>query len=358
MGSESPPPSPASTVALVSPPWPLYSRPSLQLGTLKAFVRSRFPHIDVRAHHLYLQVAEAIGYRLYHAISERTWLAETVYGALLYPDRIDAIARLFRCQAGKTPELRGLDVGQLVSRVKAVSDEWLAATDWGGVRLVGFSSVLCQLTACLYFIRRLKERYPHLSVVVGGSAFSLPSGSAALRLFPDIDAVVYGEGELPLVHLVQHLVVEGRTIEEAPPADGLLTRGNVKGPVLDRSFSQLENLDDLPVPDFDDYFETLAGFSATKRFFPTLPVEFSRGCWWQRDTDAGKASGCAFCNLNLQWRNYRSKSAGRAVAEVDRLTRRHRILSMTIVDNVLPKESSAEILRGIAGLKRDLDVVC
>ena len=352
-----PPPAPFSgTIALVSPPWPLYTRPSIQLGTLKAFVRSRFPDIAVRSHHLYLQVAEAIGYRPYHSISERTWLAETVYGALLYPDRADAMARLFRREAGGSPSIRRLDFAELTLRVKTASDAWLAATDWSEVRLVGFSSVLCQLTACLYLIRRLRQRCPHLTNVVGGSAFSRLSGAAALRLFPDIDAVVFGEGELPLAHLVQHHVVEGRPIEELPPANGVLTRWSTDSQLAGGGFFQLENLDHLPLPDFDDYFETLSGLNASNRFFPTLPIEFSRGCWWQRDAGAVASSGCEFCNLNLQWRGYRSKSASRAVSEVDQLARRHRVLSVAIVDNVLPKESTGDILRGIAGLKRDMDL--
>jgi ribosomal peptide maturation radical SAM protein 1 len=354
VGPESQTATPSCHIALVSPPWPLYTRPSIQLGTLKGFLRSRFPNIGVRSHHLYLQVAEAIGYRLYHAISERIWLAETVYGALLYPERADTIARLFRHEARGAPELRRLDFGQLASRVKTVSDAWLAATDWNDVRLVGFSSVLCQFTACLYLIRRLKERCADVSIVVGGSAFSLPSGAAALRLFPDIDAVVFGEGELPLAHLAQHHVVEGHPIGELPPARGILTREIAESQAAVRDFFQLENLDHLPLPEFDDYFETLSGFSAPKRFFPTLPVEFSRGCWWQQAAASGVSSGCEFCNLNLQWRGYRSKSAERAASEVDQLSRRHRVLSMAIVDNVLPKASSADILRAIAGLRRDV----
>ncbi|MGE5257262.1 MAG: hypothetical protein ACM3KE_11355 [Hyphomicrobiales bacterium] len=336
----------ARNIALVSPPWPLYNRPSIQLGTLKAFVRSRFPQVGVSAHHFYLQVAEAIGFRLYHSISERTWLAETVYAALLYPDQVDRMARLFRREAAAAPELRHLDIRRLASRVEAVSADWISATDWSGVQVVGFSGVLCQLTACLYLIRRLKERCPHLTTVVGGSAFSLPSGVAALRLFPHIDAVVYGEGELPLAHLVQHLVVEGRDLKDLPPANGILSRRDVEDQDADRGFFQLENLNHLPLPDFDDYFETLSGFSAAKRFFPTLPVEFSRGCWWGREVGAGETTGCDFCNLNLQWRGYRSKSEGRVVAEIDHLTRRHRVLSLAVTDNVLPKESTADILRG------------
>jgi ribosomal peptide maturation radical SAM protein 1 len=342
-------PAPAPrNIALVSPPWPLYTRPSIQLGTLKAYVASRFPQVGVRAHHFYLKVAEAVGYRLYHAISERTWLAESVYGTLLYPQQADRMAHLFRKEAGKAPELRRLDLGSLSSRVKALSEEWLSAVDWSSVRLVGFSSVLCQLTACLYLIRRLKERCPCLTTVIGGSAFSLPAAAVALKLFPHIDALVFGEGELPLAHLVQHHVLEGRRLTELPPADGIMIREAPEGLETARGFSQLKNLDHVPLPDFDDYFETLSGFSPAKRFFPTLPVEFSRGCWWQRD-----GSGCDFCNLNQQWRGYRSKSESRAVAEVDHLTRRHRVLSLAITDNVLPKKSTAGILRGLAGLNRD-----
>lgn len=81
---------------LVSAPWPLYSRPSIQIGTLKAFLRKKFPDLKVDAHHFYLKVAEAIGYRRYQAISERTWLAESVYAALLYPERMDTVENLDR----------------------------------------------------------------------------------------------------------------------------------------------------------------------------------------------------------------------------------------------------------------------
>ena len=343
-------------MALLSPPWPLYTRPSIQLGALKAVIRSRFPDVAVAAHHAYLNIAASIGYALYHGISERTWLAETVYGALLYPDKRPGMARLFRREAAGDRRLRGADFAQLVSQVQAATEQWLAAVDWRAFRLVGVTSVLCQLTAGLYFIRRLRELNPALTVVAGGAAFNHQSAAAALALFPELDAVVCGEGELPLCHLVQHHVVEGRSLAEIPPAGGIVRRGETVSGAAGRSFYQLENLDRLPVPDFDDYFATLAGLDPGRRFFPTLPVEVSRGCWWQRERAAGVEAGCEFCNLNLQWKGYRSKSPGRAVAEIDQLTRRHRLLSVAVMDNVLPRNSNAEILRGLAALKRDLSI--
>ncbi|HWR91296.1 MAG TPA: hypothetical protein VN300_02680, partial [Desulfobacterales bacterium] len=289
------------SMALLSPPWPLYTRPSIQLGALKAVVRSRFPDVAVAAHHAYLNIAASIGYALYHGISERTWLAETVYGALLYPEKGPSMARLFRREAAGDRRLRGADFAQLVSQVQAATEQWLAAVDWRAFRLVGVTSVLCQLTAGLYFIRRLRELNPALTVVAGGAAFNHQSAAAALALFPELDAVVCGEGELPLCHLVQHHVVEGQSLAEIPPAGGIVRRGETVAGAAGRSFYQLENLDRLPVPDFDDYFATLAGLDPGRRFFPTLPVEVSRGCWWQRERAAGVEAGCEFCNLNLQW---------------------------------------------------------
>jgi len=347
----SPPP-----IALLSPPWPLYTRPSIQLGALKAIVRSRFPHVAVQAHHAYLAIAAAIGYALYQGVSERTWLAEAVYGALLYPEQRPGMTRLFRREAAGNPLLRRTDFEQLVSRVQEATEAWLAAVDWRPLRMVGVSSVLCQLTAGLYFIRRLRALHPGLTIVVGGAAFNHRSAAAALEVFPEIDAVVCGEGELPLCHLVQHHVVERRPIADVPPARGVVRRGGDGAHEADQGFYQLENLDHLPLPDFEDYFTTLSGLDPSRRFFPTLPVEVSRGCWWQRESPAGESGGCEFCNLNLQWKGYRAKSAGRVVSEIDQMTRRHRLLAVAVMDNVLPKESTAEILRGLADLNRDLSI--
>jgi len=347
-------PAPPDRIALVSPPWPLYTRPSIQIGALKAFVRSRFPFVEVSTHHVYLSVAHAIGYMRYHAISERTWLAESVFAALLYPDRAETIARLFRREASGNPELRGMDFARLAARVETVTEEWITSTNWGDVRLLGFTSVLCQLTACLYLIRKIKQRHPRLTMAVGGSAFSAESAPAALKLFPEIDVVVFGEGELPLAHLVQHHVIERTDLAALPPANGIQIRGQTASDRTPRDFYQLENLDHLPHPDFDDFFELLSGFDPLRRFFPTLPVEISRGCWWQRENGPGPAEGCAFCNLNLQWHGYRAKSAARVVAEIDRLTSRYKTLSVAIMDNVLPKESTADLFRGLAALKKDI----
>ena len=127
-------------------------------------------------------------------------------------------------------------------------------------------------------------------------------------------------------------------------------------------FNQLDNLNDLPPPDYDDYFTLLKSFIPKHAFFPVLPVETSRGCWWQKTIAPGKANlkkqgrvtGCAFCNLNLQWQGYRHKDPARVVNEIDHLTGRYQTLSVSIVDNVLPRKSSGEVFQKVSQLKKDL----
>lgn len=339
-------------IALISTPWPLYSRPSIQLGTLKAFLHARIPDLQVDALHFYLTVAEAIGYRLYHEISERSWLAESVYAALLYPDRIKKAEALFRKETAGNSILRQVRFKTLTQRIKKTTDAFLSRQDWESVGLLGFSISLCQLTSALYTIRQLKKRYPALVIAVGGALTPGIAAQGILKKFPEIDIVVNGEGEKPLFQIIQQL---GRTTLDLDllKINGVFTRSrDTKKPVGD-AFSQLEDLDDLPAPDYDDYFGLLKTFDAPKNFFPTLPVETSRGCWWKGTAGSAKVTGCAFCNLNLQWDGYRSKPASQVVAEIDYLTHRHQTLSVAMMDNVLPRKDAIDLFVQIARLDKD-----
>ena len=100
---------PLQKIALISTPWPLFSRPSIQIGTLKAHLKKQYPDLKIDAHHFYLEVAAALGYRRYQAISERTWLAETVYSALLYPECSERAESLFHKEARGKPHLKKID---------------------------------------------------------------------------------------------------------------------------------------------------------------------------------------------------------------------------------------------------------
>lgn len=339
-------------VLLVSAPWPLFNRPSLPLGALKAFLNETLPHIQTDASHLFLQVAHRLGYDRYQDVSRRVWRAEAVFSALLYPEHASLAESLYT-RTLKRGDPAADDFEQLVCQVKGVMEEWLQRIDWSALQLVGFTISFCQVTASLYLISQIKAICPSLPVVVGGSSFSGERSADLLSVFPHIDYLVVGEGERPLAGLLRHLTnPRSRSISALP--DGVIA-SDTKPEEMAR-FSQLSRLDRLPVPDYDDYFNMLTGFSPHHRFFPVLPVEASRGCWWHRHDSAGKFTGCAFCNLNLQWQGYRTKRPEQVIREVDYLVGRHQVLSLTFADNAFPINQASSIVDGIQAMGLDLSI--
>jgi ribosomal peptide maturation radical SAM protein 1 len=337
-------------VALVSTPWPLFTRPSIQLGALKAFLRRHVPGIAVDTRHAYLSVAEALGYDLYNHISERIWLSESVYAALLYPERREVISRFWRRRSSGLPGRVGFD--DIWSLVRRASENIIDGADWAAYRLVGFSICFGQLTSALYFARKIKERAPLVKIILGGSACSGEMGWSLLRAFPEIDFVISGEGEKPLGHLARWVLTPG--ISEKPaPLPGLFSRGQ-EGDAPSQNFSQVPDLDALPLPDYDDYFLHLKSLAPQSRFFPKIPMEISRGCWWRKASPPRRHKGCAFCNLNLQWEGYRAKSQERVLRELKTLTEKHQVLSVSFVDNILPPKNLKPLFHGISRLGKDL----
>ena len=66
-------------LALISMPWAIFNRPSIQLGTLKSYLRQQLDRVYVECYHPYLDIAAAIGLDNYRIISESPWAAEALY---------------------------------------------------------------------------------------------------------------------------------------------------------------------------------------------------------------------------------------------------------------------------------------
>jgi ribosomal peptide maturation radical SAM protein 1 len=341
-------------IALISTPWSLFNRPSVQLGTLKAFVKQKMPGLQVDTHHAYLSIAEGLGYNLYAEISERTWLAESLYAGLLYPDRTATISQFWKKRSSGLPLAHKHDFDELLLKLEKASAQILDSEDWRKNLLTGFSICLGQLTSSLYFIREIKKRAPDLKIVVGGSACAGALGESLIRTFPGIDFLIRGEGELPLVHLIKSLTIS-QNDSHMVPIPGLISRHEDS---LNQGISQVSDLDGLPVPEYDDYFDQVKALGQDKAFLPKIPMEISRGCWWRKNIGPGSISGCAFCNLNLQWQGYRAKSRAKIIKELEALTDRYQILSVSFMDNLLPAKGLEQLFRRIQEMRKEFRLFC
>ena len=329
---------PPFRLGLIAMPWALFNRPSVQLGALKGYLAQAEPDVRVTCLHPYLGLAKSLGLELYREISQDVWLCEGLYAGLLFPQQRGALRgflakRLTHCKGAGTQ-----NIDSLWQKVDEHLLHWLARQNWGQFDLVGFSVCFNQLLASLLAARRLKALQPQLPIVFGGSSCVAEMGSSLLEVFPWLDYVVHGEGEMPLVNLCQ--VLAGRQTALVPQIMG--KKSQAKGQPF--TGCQLKTLGELPTPDYDGYFHDLRREFSGEPFVPELPVEFSRGCWW------GK---CAFCNLNLQWHGYRGKTAAQMEQEVLSLSERHGCLDFSFTDNVLPGRDAPAFFEKMALGKKD-----
>ena len=324
-------------------PWAIFNRPSIQLGALKAYIHDRGENITVETRHPYLDAAQRIGKHAYQIISQNNWAGEALYSSLLFPGQQDQARRVFQKSLGCRTVRTLPNFDTLAAQLDAHLDNWLDRNDFSNYALAGFSICFSQLPSTLLAAERLKKRHPDLPIVLGGSTCAPAIGSSLLDVFPALDFIITGEGERPLLNLCQYLAGK-----KAHPGPNVLQR--INGPRTQQQTTtehpvntEIADLNTLPFPDYDDYFAELKRTDLS--VFPTLPLEFSRGCWWNK---------CAFCNLNLQWCGYRSKQSERMLREVDFLRNRYKSLDFIFTDNALPPREATRFFTALQQNDRDI----
>ena len=207
-------------------------------------------------------------------------------------------------------------------------------------RIVGFSSVFAQHVASLALARRIKERLPETFVVFGGANCEGIMGQETLRLFGSVDAVVLGEGDIVFPQLVRHVLAQG----EPRALPGVYLRQDMAGGnrcSWTQNATSLRDLDALPYPDYDDFFQQHSNYGLEGSPVE-LVFETSRGCWW------GERTRCLFCGYNGGRTRYRSKSARRAMDELQYLRKRYPGYDVRAVDTILDKGHFDDLLPKLA----------
>jgi len=314
-------------------PWALFNRPSIQLGTLKAYLERRGNKLEVQTSHPYLEVAYLLGPELYHWISRNPWVSEALYAPQVFPQMAGAaegLAKKYVRRAGQKIT-HSFHYKSLVGNLENQLLKWVESCDWTQYKIIGFSVCFHQLFASLAAAREIKKKYPRATIVLGGSSCGADAGKSLLAVFPFIDYAIEGEGERALMALCDHIA--GNRLPTLP--ENIITRATPKKDAKQRkrrmAYTQLPTLADLPVPDYGDYFAEQRKWFRGSPFIPVIPIEFSRGCWWNK---------CSFCNLNLQWCGFRYKKAAHMLNEVKTLAARHKCLDFTFVDNMLPMKEA------------------
>lgn len=331
-------------IHLVAMPWGVKHIPSIQVGVLKAYLKKHFPKAQVTGHHLHFAIPTKIfpeahywkvvaknfheSYYLY-LLSRRFPEASFPEAESLYEElRGHAIRFNPRFEFLSKDELLRLEEVTRTELEERIVRPALAADKI----LVGMVTNFHQTYANVYAYFYLRERLRGKSVVFvfGGASISYPQVVETLGRIPVDGYAIIGEGERKLREFAERF---SRGEELDRPSEGvyhLLRSPDLHNWNENWFRSQVKSIDELPLPDYEEYFQLLDVEFAGHRDWPhmrklaELPMEGSRGC----------AFSCEFCNLNRFWEGYR-KLPGEVIAErALELSERYRVKRVRFVDNL------------------------
>jgi ribosomal peptide maturation radical SAM protein 1 len=342
-------------IVLVNMPWATTELPSLALGTLTTRVNDTFPQACVQTIHANLEyvdwAATKIGldgaeYLFFADESYFTGCGDWVFSAALYDDREWHLEEFEEKIAPTIPKNR-LTLARTLHELAPDAIEHLVSIMLEGEPdVVGFTSTFQQNTASLAAARRIKQLAPDTITVFGGANCDGAQGAALHRNFSFVDYVVRGEGEAAFPALLDALGTEG-SLASIP---GLCYRTETGAPAANPMATHPLSPSQIARPDYSGYFERFAASMARSWNEPKLTLESSRGCWW------GEKHHCTFCGLNGSTMQFRGKAPAVFLSEIMDLVKKHRILDVVVVDNIMEMAYLNSLLPDLAALEYDLRI--
>jgi hypothetical protein len=206
--------------------------------------------------------------------------------------------------------------------------------------VVGISMVYAaQSVNALVLGMLLKERMPGIHITMGGAYLTqwvLQMEEEQFSfLFKSTDSVVCGEGEDPLVRLLD-CRQNGASLADVP---NLIYRDEESGRIRRSPTLVFTDLTDQAPPDYSDL--DLNAYLIPE---PVLPYMLTRGCYWQR---------CAFCQNRIgkyRPRPYQQVPVDKAVEELSELVRKHNCrhfhMCSDVIDAKYLESFSARLMDG------------
>jgi ribosomal peptide maturation radical SAM protein 1 len=337
-------------VLLLSMPFGMLDRQALGLSLLKARLAEANIGCDVR--YLTFAFAELIGYEEYQWLSFEvpytTFAGDWAFAHLLCRENHGTANRYVQEVLRNTWRLSESAIARIL-RIRSLASHLLsycmAAIPWREYALVGFTSTFQQNIASLALARHIKEAHPEIAVVFGGANWEAEMGLELHRRFPFVDYVCSGEAEQSFPALTE-CVLSSKPVEQRSGCLAGIVYRSGRQSIYTGPAELMRDLDKLPIPDYSDYFQNLTESTVAALVVPTLLLETSRGCWW------GAKSHCTFCGLNGGAMAFRSKSAGRALEELEYLSDHWQMDYVEVVDNILDMKYFNTMFPALARVRR------
>lgn len=336
-------------VCFVALPYQNIENPVLSLSLLQAILDKH--GLSSRIFYANMHFAESIGLEHYYTIARSATYREALLGEFIFAT--------VAFGAEQAPYLQFLELeikphlapAQYAQLLRSISVNLQAARSFveqtvqqvleANPAIVACASTTQQNCACLAFCKMLKARAPHILTVMGGPNCERAMGAELARSFPFVDYVISGEADSFFGDFCSKLLQGQRHFPEYP----MIFTAAYQNPELS---GYTQDLNQMPYPNFDDYFAALAEFKYKKYIQPGLLIETSRGCWW------GMQHPCVFCGMNGASRCFRQKSPERALAEYSWLYEKYQVRNFFAVDCILSMDYFQQVLPALGRLPLNL----
>jgi len=305
-------------------------RPSIGVSLLKSGLQNN--GFSSKIHYFNLDFADLIGLDKYDDISEKgggiSLIGEIVFANYAFNQKIKKedlkvlLGRFFNQYNNPFFDRIMENMVNVQTYVEDFIDRSVLEILKENPKIVGFTSMFHQNCASISMAKKLKE-YSDIPVVFGGANCEGEMGATLLKRVPWIDYICSGEGDIAFIEFIKSFL----NSKSLGKINGIITRQSTEFEVA--MSSPVMRMDDLPFPNFTDYFQTLQRTTLRGRINPRLVIETSRGCWW------GEKSHCTFCGLNGSTMTFRSKTTKRALEEFKYLSKTYGVNRFAAVDNIL-----------------------
>jgi len=171
-------------------------------------------------------------------------------------------------------------------------------------KMLGFSIIDGNIDATLAISKLIKDKYPDIKIIIGGNGVEilqfgrLPNAKYEIDKFIFWDAIVRGDGELTLIHLLKC----DWTPESLLEIDGLVWRDDATW--VHNAMADNIDMNTLPVPDYSSLEENYYYKSV---YQDTKPLTMSTGCPYR----------CSFCSVPDYIPEFRQRSVDNVIKEIE-----------------------------------------
>lgn len=199
-------------------------------------------------------------------------------------------------------------------------------------------SIACntQILSGLTLAKKIRKVLPNAHINIGGNAFTrlLDVIEKRPELFGDFfDSITYGEGECSLSSLIDEL----KSDKDLSKVPSLVYKHSNK--IITTPAKTPYNLNDLPTPDY-----TGLDLSLYLNANTILPVQSSRGCYWQK---------CSFCDHDYG-NKFAIKTPSKMVKELKEISEKYNVKHFYFVDEAISPNYMKSLAEKIIENKLDI----